>query len=120
MNESFQMQGGKNWILPKEMNTNRFSGTLIGWKSGQTTFFPVWDRMEGSWLWTLHNSRGLYMLSFTNVEYKLYYVLFYSIQISRKLISIRTNDIFVISSKHYTQQGRSTTLSLYYVNKDGD
>jgi hypothetical protein len=24
MNGKFQMQGGKNWILPKEMNTNRF------------------------------------------------------------------------------------------------
>ncbi len=29
------------------------SGTLIGWKSGQTTFVPPWDRMEGAWLWTL-------------------------------------------------------------------
>ncbi len=28
------------------------SGTLIGWKSGQTTYFPLWDRMEGAWLWT--------------------------------------------------------------------
>ncbi len=26
------------------------SGTLIGWKSGQTTFVPLWDRMEGTWL----------------------------------------------------------------------
>jgi hypothetical protein len=24
MNGSFQMQGGKNWILPKEINANRF------------------------------------------------------------------------------------------------
>jgi hypothetical protein len=29
------------------------SGTLIGWKSGQTTFDSLWDRMEGAWLWTL-------------------------------------------------------------------
>jgi hypothetical protein len=29
------------------------SGTLIDWKSGQTTDVPIWDRMEGSWLWTL-------------------------------------------------------------------
>jgi hypothetical protein len=28
------------------------SGTLIGWKSGQTTFVPLWNRMEGAWLWT--------------------------------------------------------------------
>ncbi len=42
MNGRFQMQGGKNWFLPKEMNANR--ATLIGWKSGQTTFIPLWDR----------------------------------------------------------------------------
>ncbi len=24
------------------------SGTLIGWKSGQTTYFPLWDRYGGS------------------------------------------------------------------------
>jgi hypothetical protein len=28
------------------------SGTLIGWKSGQTTFVPLWDRMGGAWLRT--------------------------------------------------------------------
>ncbi len=28
------------------------SGTLIGWESGQTTFVPLWDRMEGAWLRT--------------------------------------------------------------------
>jgi hypothetical protein len=32
---------------------NGSSGTLIGWKSAQTTFVPLWDRMEGAWLWTL-------------------------------------------------------------------
>jgi hypothetical protein len=35
------------------MKANRFSsGTLIGWKFGQTAFLPLWDRMEGAWLWT--------------------------------------------------------------------
>ncbi len=29
------------------------SGTLIGWKSGQTTFVPLWDWMEGAWPRTL-------------------------------------------------------------------
>ncbi len=29
------------------------SGTLIGWNSGQTTFVPLWDWMEGAWLRTL-------------------------------------------------------------------
>ena len=35
----------------KSMQTGS-SGTLIGWKSGQTTFVPLWDRMEGAWLQT--------------------------------------------------------------------
>jgi hypothetical protein len=35
----------------KSMQTGS-SGTLIGWKSGQTTFVPLWDRMDGAWLWT--------------------------------------------------------------------
>ncbi len=26
------------------------SGTLIGWKSGQTTFVPLWDQLEGAWI----------------------------------------------------------------------
>ncbi len=41
------MQGGKNWILPMQAGS---SWTLIGWKSGQTTYVPLWDRMEGTWL----------------------------------------------------------------------
>jgi hypothetical protein len=41
MNGRFQIQGGKNWILPKEMNANRFFWSLIGWKSGQTTYIPL-------------------------------------------------------------------------------
>jgi hypothetical protein len=31
---------------------NPASGTPIAWKSGQTTYVPLWDRMEGAWLWT--------------------------------------------------------------------
>ncbi len=27
------------------------SETLIGWKSGKTTYVPLWDRLEGAWLW---------------------------------------------------------------------
>jgi hypothetical protein len=29
------------------------SETLIGWKSGKTTNVPLWDRMEGAWLYGL-------------------------------------------------------------------
>jgi hypothetical protein len=40
-------------ILPKEIKCRRFSSeTLIGWKSGKTTYVPLWDQMEGAWLWT--------------------------------------------------------------------
>ncbi len=40
----------------KSMQTGS-SGTLIGWKSGQITFVPLWDRMEGAWLRTLISAR---------------------------------------------------------------
>ncbi len=53
MNGRFQTQGGKNWLCRKRWMQTGSSGTLIGWKSGQTTFVPLWDRMKGAWLWTL-------------------------------------------------------------------
>jgi hypothetical protein len=35
------MQGGKNWILPKEIKKQSVSSeALIGWKSGKTTYVP--------------------------------------------------------------------------------
>ncbi len=52
MNGIFQMQGGKNWILPKKITANRFFWDSHCWKSGQTTFVPLWDLMEGAWLRT--------------------------------------------------------------------
>jgi hypothetical protein len=59
MDGRFQMQGGKNLNLPKEINANDSFGTLTGWKSGQTTYIPLWDRMEGVWLWTLATALGI-------------------------------------------------------------
>ena len=53
MNKIFQMQRGKNWICRNRSMQSSSSGTLIRWKSGQTTFVPLWDRMEGAWLRTL-------------------------------------------------------------------
>ncbi len=41
------MQGGKNRILTKDINATGSSETLIGWKSGQTTYVPLWDQKEG-------------------------------------------------------------------------
>jgi hypothetical protein len=44
-------------------------GTLIGWKSGQTTFVPLWDRMEGAWLRTQYNEcTRLHQLRTMNVR----------------------------------------------------
>jgi hypothetical protein len=39
------MQGGKNWILPKDINANRFLN--FHRPEGKTTYVPLWDRMEG-------------------------------------------------------------------------
>ncbi len=58
-------RGGTTWtgdFKCREVKTGFFrkrrmktgsSGTLIGWKSGQTTYVPLWDRMEGALLWSL-------------------------------------------------------------------
>ncbi len=35
------------------------TGTPIGWKSGQTTFVPIWDRMEGARLCCTHEENEL-------------------------------------------------------------
>ncbi len=52
----------------KSMQTGS-SGTLIGWKSGQTTFVPLWDRMEGAWLRTQVRQHGLPLLHGKNQTY---------------------------------------------------
>jgi hypothetical protein len=49
----FKCREVKTGFCRKSSMQTGSSGTLIGWKSGQTTYFPLWDRMEGSWLWTL-------------------------------------------------------------------
>jgi hypothetical protein len=53
MNGRFQMQGGKTGLCRKRSMQTGYSWTLIGWKSDKTTYVPLWDRMEGAWLWTL-------------------------------------------------------------------
>ncbi len=49
----FKCREVKTGFCRKRWTQTGSSGTLIGWKSGQTTFIPLWDRMEGAWLWTL-------------------------------------------------------------------
>ncbi len=48
----FKCMEVKTGFCRKRWTQTGSSGTLIGWKSGQTTFIPLWDRMEGAWLWT--------------------------------------------------------------------
>ncbi len=53
MNERSQMQGGKNWILPKEIYANRFfrdSHWLQIWKNHLCSSMGP---NGGAWLWTL-------------------------------------------------------------------
>ncbi len=56
------MQGGKNWILLKEINANRSSETLIGWKSGIKPLISIhgikW-RESGNGLWMRRSERRL-------------------------------------------------------------
>jgi hypothetical protein len=54
MNGRFQMQGGKNWFLPKEMNANRF----------------FWD---SHWLeiWSNHALMSLYVTEWRERGYGL-------------------------------------------------
>ncbi len=48
----FKCREVKTGFCRKRWTQTGSSATLIGWKSGQTTFIPLWDRMEGAWLWT--------------------------------------------------------------------
>ncbi len=62
------MGASNNWILPKDVNANRFL-CLIGWKPGQTTYVPLWDRMEGERLWTQGKIKKL-LVFYQNKEEK--------------------------------------------------
>jgi hypothetical protein len=48
MNGRFQMQGGKNWILPKEINANRFFWDAQCWKSGKNHLLAFMGPNGGS------------------------------------------------------------------------
>jgi hypothetical protein len=66
------MQGGKNWILLKEINANCSSEALIGWKSLKTTYFPLWGRLEGAWLWTLDNISAARVRNLSALVFSVY------------------------------------------------
>ncbi len=48
----FKCREVKTGFCRKRWTQTSSSMTFIGWKSGQTTFVPLKDRMEGAWLWT--------------------------------------------------------------------
>ncbi len=53
MNGRFKYREVKTGFCRKTGMQTGSSGTLIGWESGHSTYVPLWDRMEGAWLWTL-------------------------------------------------------------------
>jgi hypothetical protein len=57
MNGRFQMQGGKNWILPKEINANQFFWDSHWLEIWPNHLFPSMGPNGGSWLWTQEVSR---------------------------------------------------------------
>jgi hypothetical protein len=65
----FKCREVKTGFFRKRWMQTGSSGTLTGWKSCQTTFVPLWDRMEGAWLWT-QEPRGIsfVMYSMYNTE----------------------------------------------------
>jgi hypothetical protein len=48
MNRRFQMQGGKNWFLPKEMNANRFFWDSHWLEIWSNHFYPSMGTNGGS------------------------------------------------------------------------
>ncbi len=48
MNGRFQMQGGKNWFLPKEMNANRFFRDSHWLEIWSNHFYPSMGPNGGS------------------------------------------------------------------------
>jgi hypothetical protein len=48
MNGRFQMQGGKNWLLPKEMNANRFFWDSHWLEIWSNHFYPSMGPNGGS------------------------------------------------------------------------
>jgi len=57
--EDFKCREVKTRFCRKRWMQTGSSGTHIGWKSGQTTFISLWDRMEGAWLWTQGAGRAI-------------------------------------------------------------
>ncbi len=57
--------------LALNLKKPRSSETLTGFKSKKTTYVPLWDRMEGAWLWTLGSSNVTNLGSEKNIYLSL-------------------------------------------------
>jgi hypothetical protein len=68
MNGSFQMQGGKNWFLPKEMNANRFFWDSHWLEIWSNHFYPSMGPNGGS---VAMDSDGKNLVWFGQIERKL-------------------------------------------------
>ncbi len=131
----YQYRGGTTWtgdLKCREVKTGFFrkrwmqtssSGTLIGWKSGKTTFVPLWDRMEGSWLWTLyycwHSSLGHSLLfinfSRSSSNRNIYKSPFVNSAPSRSCLDYSMKQISDINGKPFT----SSLEACCTVKRDG-
>jgi hypothetical protein len=73
MNGRFKCREVKPGFCRKISMQTGSSETLIGWKSGHTTFVPLWDQMEGSWLWTLQAELRIFYRTEKNILDKKIY-----------------------------------------------
>ncbi len=60
--ERSQMQGGKNWILPKERYAKRFFWDSHWLQICKHHYVPLWDRMKGAWLWNFYSFNSFLFL----------------------------------------------------------
>jgi hypothetical protein len=96
MNGRFQMQGGKNWILPKEMNANRFFWDSYWLEIWSNHLFPSMGPNGGSvagYVWTLFANTAIMATSMhfpcsrsfasiepnTTIDKNVYYYYYYYI-----------------------------------------
>jgi hypothetical protein len=68
MNGRFQMQGGKNWFLPKEMNANRFFWDSHWLEIWSNHFYPSRGPNGGS---VAMDSEHIYFIFRTKLEHPL-------------------------------------------------
>jgi hypothetical protein len=71
MNGRFQMQGGKNWFLPKEMNANRFFWDSHWLEIWSNHFYPSMGPNGGSVAMDSEdnkNEKNVFWRMFTEIE----------------------------------------------------